>query len=94
MSLTSRATGLELFDVHVVNVRNTFQFTPRFFVRGVLQYDSSRERVLGDFLGSYELSPGTVFHIGYGTLYERQGTASYAGTARALFIKASYLTRF
>jgi hypothetical protein len=94
VSLTSRATGLELFDVHVVNVRNTFQFTPRFFIRGVLQYDSARERALGDLLASYELSPGTVLHVGYGSLFEREGAESYGGTARALFVKASYLTRF
>ena len=38
-------------------MRNTYQFTPRFFVRAVAQFDSSQKRVLGDFLASYELSP-------------------------------------
>ena len=40
-------------------------------VRLLLQYDSSEHRVLTDLLASYELVPGTVFHAGYGSLYER-----------------------
>ena len=59
--------------------------------------------MLTDFLGSYELRPGTVVYAGYGSLYEqrelrdgqwieRQGT--YQGTSRGLFFKASYLHRF
>jgi hypothetical protein len=54
--------------------------------------------VLGDFLASYELSPGTVLHAGYGSLFGREIEGlefdRYAATARALFIKASYLARF
>ena len=34
-------------------------------------YDSSAQRVLTDLLASYELVPGTVFHAGYGSLYEK-----------------------
>ena len=67
----NRGTGEHVYDVHIVNMRNTYQFSPRFFIRAVVQFDSSRERVLGDFLASYELSPGTVVHAGYGSLYGR-----------------------
>ena len=53
----------------------------------------------------YEVVPGTVFHAGYGSLYERQtqqpGTlvpnnfdAHYMTVSRGLFFKASYLHRF
>ena len=66
---------------------------PRFLLRAIVQYDSSRERVLGDFLASYELSPGTVVHAGYGTLLEGANAPSYDVTARAFFFKASYLVR-
>ncbi|MGE3404286.1 MAG: DUF5916 domain-containing protein [Vicinamibacterales bacterium] len=87
--------GDRLFDVHVANVKNTYQFSPRFFVRALAQYDSSRRRVLGDFLASYELTPGTVVHLGYGTLVESEDrTRPYEATSRALFFKASYLARF
>ena len=88
-----RETGEQVFTVHVVNLRNTYQFTPRFLMRGIAQYDSARRRVLGDFLASYELSPGTVVHAGYGSLLERVGARPYESTARAFFFKASYLAR-
>jgi hypothetical protein len=72
------------------------------------QYDSSSERVLTDFLASYELVPGTVFHVGYGSLYEKgfgsvepvpggdpnDTSNRYLMINRGLFLKASYLRRF
>ena len=99
VSFASRATGLNVYRVHVLNLRNTYQFTPRFFMRAVAQFDSSQKRVLGDFLASYELSPGTVLHAGYGSLYGREldggiQVDSYTQTARAVFVKASYRVHF
>ena len=89
-----RETKEKVFDVHVVNLRNTYQFTRQFLIRAITQYDSSRRRVLGDFLASYELVPGTVVHAGYGSLWERTDVDPYRPTARAFFFKASYLARF
>lgn len=98
VTFKNRSTGGKVYDVHIVNLRNSYQFTPRFFLRGVAQYDSSRDRVLADFLASYELAPGTVVHAGYGSLFGRsqadQDFDRYMGTARAFFFKASYLARF
>ena len=98
VTFTNRATGLNAYQVHILNLRNTYQFTPRFFIRAVAQFDSSRKRVLGDFLASYELSPGTVVHAGYGSLFgkafEEVELEQYTATARALFFKASYLFHF
>ena len=98
VTFKSRVTGLNVYRVHVLNLRNTYQFTPRFFIRAVAQFDSSRKRVLGDFLASYELSPGTVVHAGYGALFGRGledlELDRYTATARALFFKASYLLHF
>ena len=87
-------TGALVYDVHIVNLRNTYQFSPRFLVRAITQFDSSRRRILGDFLGSYELMPGSVIHAGYGSLWERPDFDPYRSTARAFFFKASYLARF
>ena len=89
-----RDTGEKVYDVHVLNLRNTYQFTRHFMVRAILQYDSSRQRMLGDFLASYELVPGTVVHAGYGSLWERPDLDPYRPVARAFFFKASYLARF
>jgi uncharacterized protein DUF5916 len=88
-----RSTGEKVFAVHIVNLRNTYQFTPRFFIRGIVQFDSAKHRVLGDFLASYELMPGTVAHAGYGSIVESINSSRYTATARALFFKVSYLAR-
>jgi hypothetical protein len=88
------STRETVYDVHVLNLRNTYQFNRQFLLRAITQYDSSRRRVLGDFLASYELTPGTVVHGGYGSLWERLEYNPYHATARAFFFKASYLARF
>jgi hypothetical protein len=98
-----RDTGMRVYTIDIVNTKTTYQFTPHLFIRGIAQFDSSQRRILTDFLGSYELRPGTVVYAGYGALFEqrelrdgrwiaRQG--QYLGTARGLFFKASYLHRF
>ena len=69
------------------------------------QFDSSTHRLLTDLLASYEVVPGTVFHAGYGSLYEKQVAqpgalvpdnfgGQYVTVNRGLFFKASYLHRF
>ncbi len=96
-------TGARVFTVNVVNTRSTYQFSKEFALRAIAQYDSQRERVLTDFLGSYDLRPGTVIYAGYGSLYEQRayrepdwipGEGTYLITRRGLFLKASYLYRF
>jgi hypothetical protein len=94
VTFSNQSTGLNVYRVHIVILRNTYQFTPQFFVRAVAQFDSSQERVLTDFLASYELSPGTVVHAGYGSLYGTETVETYHATARAFFFKASYRARF
>ena len=97
------ANAGRVYGVNIVNTRTSYQLNRRFAVRAIVQYDSSRTRVLTDFLGSYELVPGTVAYAGYGALYERSswdgrellcGSGDYLNTQRGLFIKVSYLYRF
>jgi hypothetical protein len=92
-----------VYELDLVNTKSTFQFSKQFFLRAIAQYDSLRERVLGDLLASYELRPGTVGYIGYGSLFERRAfvdnawveqTGQYLTTRRGFFFKASYLYRF
>jgi hypothetical protein len=96
-------TRAPVYELELVNTKTTFQFTKQFFVRAIAQYDSLRERVLSDFLASYELRPGTVVYVGYGSLYERRAfveeawvehAGDYLTTRRGFFFKASYLYRF
>ena len=51
-------TGEHVYDIDLIYSRTTYQFSRQFFVRGIAQYDSSRSRVLTDFLASYQLRPG------------------------------------
>ena len=96
------ATKERVFGLTIVNLRTTYQFDKHFLVRLLSQYDSSRPRVLTDLLGSYEFVPGTVFHAGYGSLFEKRAappgaldtSGRYLTVNRGLFFKASYLRRF
>ncbi|AMY08974.1 hypothetical protein LuPra_02182 [Luteitalea pratensis] len=96
-------TGERVYTVSLVNTRTTYQFTRALAARAIIQYDGQRERVLTDFLGSYEPRPGTVVFVGYGSLYERrlwqddrwlEHQGEYLTTRRGFFFKASYLYRF
>ena len=102
-------TAGDVYAVNIVNSRTTYQFDKHFLLRVLAQYDSSQDRVLTDFLGSYEFVPGTVVHAGYGSLYEKgfgsvepvpggaapeQSRTRYLMINRGLFLKASYLRRF
>lgn len=96
-------TGERVYTLHIVNSKTTYQFTRALSIRALLQYDSNEQRVLTDFLGSYEPRPGTVVYVGYGSLIERRGfeddrwipkDGHYLTTRRGLFFKASYLYRF
>jgi len=99
------STGERVFTVDIVNLKTTYQFDKHFLVRLLEQFDSSTHRLLTDLLASYEFVPGTVFHAGYGSLYEKQVAqpgavapndfgAGYLTVNRGLFFKASYLHRF
>jgi len=88
------STGERVYTVNIVNTRTTYQFNKRFLVRALEQFDSSRRRLLTDVLASYEFMPGTVFHAGYGSLFEKDTPDGYRTTSRSLFFKASYLYRF
>ena len=73
------STGGRVFTVDIVNLRTTYQFNRHFLVRLIEQYDSSRQRLLTDLLGSYEFVPGTVLHAGYGSSVREAGLLFQSG---------------
>ena len=102
VTFDNRATGDRVYTVNIVNTKTVWQFTREFLLRGIVQYDSSRHRVLTDLLASYELRPGSVFYAGYGSLIEQRGfddrtwvlgQGSYRESQRGFFAKVSYLFR-
>ena len=96
--------GAHVYTVDVLNTRTTFQVDRHFFLRAIVQYDSSRHEVLTDFLASWELLPGTVAYAGYGSSLQRRAwdgiaftddpTGVYRTSERGFFLKASYIHRF
>jgi len=99
------STRERIYSVNIVNAKTTYQFSKHFLIRLQEQYESTTYRLLTDALASYEFVPGTVFHAGYGSLYERNATATgvlvenglgdkYLLVNRGLFFKASYVHRF
>jgi hypothetical protein len=91
----------KIFDYGIIRSRNTYQFNQYLFFRIILEYNSFRERMTTDFLASFTYIPGTVVHLGYGSMYEkvRWNQAEYVEDdnfdemVRGFFFKASYLFR-
>jgi hypothetical protein len=93
----------EIYDVNIIYSRTTYQFNKYFFARAIIQYDSYEKNLLTDILASFTFIPGTVIHLGYGGLYERQDwqnerwipwEGQLRSMKRSFFFKASYLWRF
>jgi hypothetical protein len=103
--LDRKSDGERLYDVDILISRTTYQVNRYLFLRAIFQYDSYLETILSDALISFTLIPGTVLHIGYGSLHEKLGwednrwynygpMRKYYQTSQSLFLKASYLFRF
>ena len=93
--------GRRLYDYAIYRAKTTYQWNRYLFFRGIGEYNSYRRQLLTDFLASFTYIPGTVFHVGYGSLYEKvqwQDDRFVPGrdlleTRRGFFVKASYLWR-
>lgn len=93
-------TGAKVYDTTVINNETVYQFNKYFFIRGNIRYNSYQKNLLTDFLASFTLIPGTVVHLGYGSLYERRSwdntslpspnSDQMIQTRQSLFFKASY----
>ncbi len=89
------------YDYMILRSRNTYQVNKYLFFRGIVEYNSFRKRLVTDFLASFTYIPGTVIHVGYGSLYEKiqwenNGYISsdqFLETKRGFFFKASFLWR-
>jgi hypothetical protein len=97
-----KQTRQEIYSLDLYNLNTTYQFNKYFFLRGIIRYDSLQEKLLTDFLASFTLIPGTVVHLGYGSLYLKNqwqnnhwvpGQGELLRMREGLFFKASYLWR-
>jgi hypothetical protein len=100
-SFKDRAGGDEIYDVNIFNLQTKYQFSENLFLRGILRYDSSQDIILTDLLASFTLIPGTVAHIGYGSLHNdlewsdgrwnrNSEFSEFYQMRQSIFFKASY----
>ena len=104
--LFNKETGDKYYDIHIIRSKNTYQMNKYLFFRVIVQYNTSTKQMAPDFLASFTYIPGTVVHLGYGSLYKQTqwdpnvGTGEYVDSNdflamnRGIFFKASYLFRY
>ena len=100
-NLTRTSDGIKEYDYMIIRGQNIYQVNKYLFFRAIAEYNSFQKRLMTDLLASFTYIPGTVIHLGYGSLYEKiawqDGTVEpsdrFLETKRGFFFKASYLWR-
>jgi hypothetical protein len=98
---TRSSDGVREYDYTILRGLGAYQVNKYLFFRAIVENNSFRRRLTTDFLASFTYIPGTVVHIGYGSLYEKlewrdgryEPADRFLETKRGLFFKASYLWR-
>lgn len=99
--LYRESNGEKIFDYPIVRFKQIFQLNKYLFFRGIVEYNAYHKELLTDLLISFTYIPGTVLHVGYGSLYNRQqwqqdryiDVNRFIENKRGFFFKASYLWR-
>lgn len=97
------AGGAKEYDYTIVRSENTYQVNKYLFFRAIIEHNSFYRRLMSDLLASFTYIPGTVIHLGYGSLYEKlrwreeeyayEPSNRFLETQRSFFFKVSYLWR-
>ena len=80
----------------------TYQFTDRFLLRSIVEYNTFSTRLGGNLLLTNRINAGTAFYLGYDDHYQqgdhidayRFPTPDLRRTNRAIFTKLQYLFRY
>ena len=91
----------KIYDYTLIRNRTTFQMNKYLFFRGIVEYNTYKEKLSADFLASFTYVPGTVIHIGYGSVFQKLrwenddyvSSNNFLETKRGFFFKISYLLR-
>lgn len=88
----------KIYDYKILRSQNTFQLNKYLFFRGVLEYNSYKERLGSEFLISFTYIPGTVIQLGYNLNAEKNllnvnqiPNENLQANQNLVFFKASYL---
>ena len=98
----------EVFDVKIFRTFTTYQFTERFLLRNIMEYNSFDKKLDANILFTYRLNSGTVLFLGYDDHYQQGDFIDFGETLaerflvtnrlqrtnRAFFSKFSYLFRY
>ncbi len=93
--------GRKEYDYTIIRSENTYQANKYLFFRAIFEYNSFHKELMTDLLASFTYIPGTVVHIGYGSLYEKTAwrdeeyvpSDRFLEMKRSFFFKVSYLWR-
>ena len=96
-----RSDSEKIYDYAITRGFLTYQLNKYLFFRGIVEHNAFRDSLTTDFLASFTYIPGTVIHLGYGSLYEQitwhegeyRPDDYFRESRRGLFFKASYLWR-
>ena len=61
----------QVFDVKIYRALSTFQFTERFLIRNIAEYDTWEKTLALNLLFTYRVNAGTVFYAGYDDHYQQ-----------------------
>jgi len=93
--------GSTVYQYPITRMKLTYQFNKFLFIRAITEYNGYYNKLLNDLLFSFTYIPGTVFYLGYGSLYlQEEADLPFLSRdtpphemQRGFFIKLSYLYR-
>ena len=98
-------TGEKVYEYTIGRARTTYQLNKYLFFRGIAEYNNYYKTLQADFLASFTYIPGTVIHLGYGSIFQKTEwresilppnyypSDKFHEMTRGIFFKASYLWR-
>ena len=91
--LDNPVTGSKVFDVKIFRAFTTYQFTERFLLRNITEYNSFDKKLDANILFTYRLNSGTVLFVGYDDHYQQGDFIDFGETLAERFLVASRLQR-
>ena len=66
-----RTGDILVFDVKILRALNTYQFTDRFLLRNITEYNTYDKKLGLNLLVTYRVNAGTAFYVGYDDHYRQ-----------------------
>ena len=92
-----------IYDYSIAREKLTYQLNKYLFLRGIVEYNKFKKQLLTDVLASFTYVPGTVMHVGYGSLFQMSEwdeiqnryteINNFREAKRGFYFKMSYLMR-